>query len=95
MSIAVRMHDLAELGGNTETRAELKDNVTKFAAFLSVSILLVMTLPETTIDPWGLVSPRLLILLVATVMVIQFLSYLSIELWRKEGLLLMGTLAGC
>ena len=39
-------------------------------------------------------SPRLLVVLVTTVMVIQFLSYLSIELWRKEGLLVMGTLVG-
>lgn len=81
-------------GRSTERRAELKVNVIKFAAFLSVSVLLILTLPEMTIDPWGLVSPRLLVLLVATVMVIQFLSYLSIELWRKEGLLLMGTLVG-
>ncbi len=79
---------------SSKRRTELRANATKFVAFLSISILFVLTLPESTVDLRGLASPRLLVVLVTTVMVIQFLSYLSIELWRKEGLLVMGTLVG-
>lgn len=75
-------------------RKELKANILKFSIFVIIGILVVLLVPDKTVDPWGLISPRFLVLVVLMVMGLQVASYILIEFRKKEGLLIMGALIG-
>ena len=77
-----------------DKKKRLKANILKFCLFTVVSVVLVLIAPNKTIDPWNLISPRFLVLVVVMVMGLQFVSYLLIELQKAEGLLMMGALVG-
>ena len=79
---------------DNEQKSRLKVNILKFSIFLTIGIFLVLVIPNKTIDPWGLISPRFLVLVVLMVMGLQFASYILLELRKKEGLLIMGALIG-
>lgn len=79
---------------DNEQKNRLKVNILKFCIFLTIGIFLVLVIPNKTIDPWDLISPRFLILVVLMVMGLQFASYILLELRKKEGLLIMGALIG-
>jgi|GEM_PF-2793370 len=72
----------------------LKKNIFKFSLFTIFGISLILLVPNKAIDPWNLINPGLITLIVLMVVAIQFISYVVIELWKSEGLLIMGALIG-
>lgn len=73
---------------------DLKNNVRKFGLFMLGGLILTFLIPDRAIDPWNLINLRLMAIIVMTVMVIQFVSYVILEVWKTDGLLFMGTLVG-
>lgn len=73
---------------------ELKLDILKFLAFLTVGLVLAFIIPYGHMDPWGVINLRVLFLIILAVISLQFIAYLTVELWKKEGLLLLGALVG-
>lgn len=73
---------------------DLKKNIRKFGLFMLGGLTLTFLMPNRAIDPWNLINLQLMAIIVMTVMVIQFVSYVILEVWKTDGLLFMGTLVG-
>lgn len=72
----------------------LRQNIIKFGIFLFGSVVVIVLVPDKAIDPWGLINLMLITMIVLTVIGIQFVAYVVLELWKTEGLLLIGGLIG-
>ena len=66
----------------------------KFGVLFALSLAAVFLIPNHSIDPWDLINPRLMLLVVVLVMGLQYVAYLVMQLWRKEGIVIMGALLG-
>lgn len=73
---------------------DLKSNFLRFGIFMLASLVFIFFMPNKAIDPWNLVNLRVIAIIVMMVMAIQFLSYIILEIWNTNGLLIMGTLIG-
>jgi len=83
-----------KLGSIDLAHPELKKNILKFGIFAFFGGVLLFLIPNKAIDPWNLINPGLITLIVIMVVAIQFVAYVVIELWKSEGLLIMGALIG-
>lgn len=61
---------------------------------LILAALFLPLLPNRAIDPWGLVNPFFLLLIIIAIASLQFLVFLAAKKWQSKGIIIAGALAG-
>ncbi len=94
VSVMTRMRLRTVFGDVNNKVKEIKKDFITFSLSIGAGIILLFFLPNETIDPWGIINPFFLVLIVIVVLGIQFVAYVAIKLWKNAGLLAFGALVG-
>ncbi len=87
LSLKLEMNKIVGKITREDLRATLK--------FIIVSVLVLPLLPNSHLDPYGIINPREIWTFVVLVLSISFVSYLLSKFWRAEsGIFLTGILGG-